>query len=163
MCRRILAFCRGSAFPPASPSPAPRAPRMRSPASAARPLILCPPGGEAEAIGADAARRLAARRGPCSAAADRLGVERIGELIAMPRAPLQRRFGETLLARLDQALGRAAEPFDPIVPEEPPSVLLRFLEPIATAEAIAEAAARRCAGSFPLLGRSRASASAASS
>ncbi len=58
----------------------------------------------------------------------------------MPRAPLQRRFGADLLARLDQALGRAAEPFDPIVPEEPPVVLLRFLEPIATAEAIAEAA-----------------------
>ena len=44
----------------------------------------------------------------------------------MPRAPLERRFGKTLLARLDQALGRAAEPFDPIVPEEPPSAILRF-------------------------------------
>ena len=58
----------------------------------------------------------------------RLGLERIGELIAMPRAPLQRRFGETLLTRLDQALGRTAEPFEPIVPEESPSVLLRFLD-----------------------------------
>jgi protein ImuB len=59
----------------------------------------------------------------------------------MPRAPLQRRFGKTLLARLDQALGRAAEPFDPIVPEAPPSAELRFAEPIATAEAIEAAMA----------------------
>ena len=78
---------------------------------------------------------------PALATARRLGLETIGQLIAMPRAPLQRRFGPDLLTRLDQALGRAAEPFDPIVPEEPPSVLLRFLEPIATPEAIAEATA----------------------
>ena len=57
----------------------------------------------------------------------------------MPRAPLHRRFGQDLLTRLDQALGRAPEPFDPIVPEEPPCAILRFLEPIATAEAIAQA------------------------
>jgi protein ImuB len=57
----------------------------------------------------------------------------------MPRPPLQRRFGGLLLKRLDQALGRVGEPFDPVVPEEPPAVLLRFLEPIATPEAIEEA------------------------
>jgi hypothetical protein len=65
------------------------------------------------------------------------------------RAPLR----QSLLRRLDQALGRAAEPFDPIVPEEPPSVLLRFLEPIATAEAIAEAMAASGAPADPLLPR----------
>ena len=59
----------------------------------------------------------------------------------MPRAPLQRRFGAELLTRLDQALGRAAEPIEPIVPEDPPSVLLRFVEPIAGAEAIEQAMA----------------------
>lgn len=73
------------------------------------------------------------------AALHRLGLATVGQLAAMPRAPLQRRFGPGLLTRLDQALGRIAEPLDPIVPEEPPSVELRFLEPIATAEAIAEA------------------------
>jgi protein ImuB len=72
--------------------------------------------------------------------AGRLGLERVGELLVMPRAPLQRRFGAELLTRLDQALGRAPEPFDPIVPAQPLSVLLRFMEPIATPEAIAEAA-----------------------
>jgi protein ImuB len=43
-----------------------------------------------------------------------------------------------LLARLDQALGRAGEPFDPLIPQEPPSATLRLAEPIATAEAIAQ-------------------------
>ena len=75
------------------------------------------------------------------AAARRLGLESIGQLVTMPRAPLQRRFGAALITRLDQALGRAVEPFDPIVPEAPPSTELRFLEPIATPEAIAEATA----------------------
>jgi len=83
--------------------------------------------------------------------ASRLGLERIGELLVMPRAPLQRRFGRELLTRLDQALGRAAEPFDPIVPEEPPSVLLRFMEPIASAEAIAEAVAEAVRRLVPML------------
>jgi protein ImuB len=101
----------------------------------AKPLILCPPGADAAAL---APLPLAALRlgEDVLGAARRLGVETVGELIAMPRAPLTRRFGKTLLVRLDQALGRAGEPFDPIVPEEPPGATLRFLEPIATAEAI---------------------------
>ena len=114
------------------------------------PLVLCPGGAEAEAI---AAMPLAALRlDPAQlATAHRLGVERIGELVAMPRAPLQRRFGSTLLLRLDQALGRAPEPFDPIVPEEPLSVLLRFVEPIATPESIAEASGEAVRRLVPML------------
>jgi protein ImuB len=102
-------------------------------------IILCPSGREADAL---APMPLAAFRldEDLLSRARRLGLERIGELLAMPRAPLQRRFGTVLLTRLDQALGRAPEPFDPIVPETPPSVLLRFMEPIAGAEAIEEAA-----------------------
>jgi protein ImuB len=103
-------------------------------------LIQCVEGEEAAAL---AALPLAALRleDEVLAAARRLGLETIGALAAMPRAPLQRRFGSSLLTRLDQALGRAAEPFDPIVPEDPPAILLRFVEPIATAEAIEEAMA----------------------
>jgi len=99
---------------------------------------LCPPGGEAAAL---APLPLAALRveEPVLAAARRLGLETIGDLLALPRAPLQRRFGRTLLTRLDQALGRAAEPLDPVVPEEPPAAMLRFAEPIATPEAIEKA------------------------
>jgi protein ImuB len=152
MCARILAFCRRLGFSARI--------AVAGTAGAAyalarfggeRPLILCPPGGEADAI---AAMPLAALRldADLLATADRLGVARIGELIAMPRAPLQRRFGAGLLTRLDQALGRAAEPFEPIVPEAPPAILLRFLEPIATAEAIGEAAGEAVRRLVPLLG-----------
>jgi protein ImuB len=100
-------------------------------------IFLCPSGREADAI---APLPLAELRIDVIVlnAARRLGLERIGELIAMPRGPLNRRFGKTLLTRLDQALGWAAEPFEPIVPEEPPSASLRFAEPIATAEAIGQ-------------------------
>ena len=65
-----------------------------------------------------------------------LGVATIGQLAAMPRAPLARRFGDALITRLDQASGRAAEPLDPVIPPEPIAVTQRFAEPIATAEAI---------------------------
>jgi protein ImuB len=151
MCRRILAFCRRLGFS-ARIAIAGTAGAAHALArfGMGRPLILCPPGGEAAAV---AAMPLAALRleEDVLAAADRLGVERIGELIAMPRGPLQRRFGAALLTRLDQALGRAAEPFDPIVPEAPLSILLRFLEPIATAEAIAEAGAEAVRRLIPQL------------
>ncbi len=69
----------------------------------------------------------------------RLGIDTIGKLASMPRAPLQRRFGPDLLLRLDQARGLAAEPLDPVFPAQPVSVRLRFVEPIATPEAIGQA------------------------
>ena len=135
MGERILAFCRRLGFRArlAVAGTAGTAHALARFGDA--PLAFCPAGGEAEAV---AALPLAALRlgEETLEAARRLGVERIGELADMPRAPLQRRFGSELLKRLDQALGRAAEPFDPIVPEAPPSVLLNFLEPIATPEAI---------------------------
>ncbi|MEA3054260.1 MAG: protein ImuB [Sphingomonadales bacterium] len=136
MCRRILAFCARAGF-------AARIAVAGTP-GAAHALArfgggpFCPPGGEAGAL---APLPLAALRvgEPVLAAARRLGLERIGDLLTLPRGPLQRRFGKTLLARLDQALGRAGEPIEPVVPEDPPEAILRFAEPIATAEAIAEA------------------------
>ena len=101
-------------------------------------IARCPNGAEAEAIAPFplAALRLSEES---LAAARRLGLETVGELFAMPRGPLQRRFGKALVARLDQALGRASEAIDPVVPEEPPSAVLRFAEPIASPEAIAQA------------------------
>ncbi len=66
----------------------------------------------------------------------RLGVETIGELVAMPRAPLARRFGKMLVLRIDQASGRIGEPLHPVIPPEHIAVIQRFAEPIATAEAI---------------------------
>ena len=67
----------------------------------------------------------------------RLGIDRIGELAAVPRGPLVRRFGRAVAERLDQAHGRIAEPIDPVVPAKPIAVTQRFAEPIATPEAIA--------------------------
>jgi len=153
MCARILAFCRRLGFTArigvAGTTGAAHALARFGP----EPLALCPGGREGDAL---ALMPLAALRldDKPLAAARRLGLERIGELVAMPRAPLQRRFGSTLLLRLDQALGRAPEPFDPIVPEEPPSVLLRFQEPIASPEAIAEACAEAARRLVPLLAES---------
>ncbi|WP_237219614.1 DNA polymerase Y family protein [Sphingomonas arenae] len=66
----------------------------------------------------------------------RLGVDTAGQLLAMPRAPLVRRFGKAIVLRLDQATGRVPEPFDPVVPPTTVTVEQRFAEPIATAEAI---------------------------
>jgi protein ImuB len=136
MCRRIVRFCARAGF-------AARIAVAGTPGAAfalARfgPGTICPAGGEPEAL---APLPLAALRveEPVLAAARRLGLESIGDLLPLPRGPLQRRFGKTLLARLDQALGRAGEPIEPVVPEEAPCAILRFAEPIATAEAIAEA------------------------
>ena len=46
-----------------------------------------------------------------------LGFTRIDDLLGQPRAPLARRFGPGLWRRIDQALGTAAEPIEPVRPE----------------------------------------------
>jgi protein ImuB len=66
-----------------------------------------------------------------------LGFERIGDLLAQPRAPLALRFGPELGLRLDQATGQIAEPIKPIRPEELIEVRRAFAEPIGAAETIA--------------------------
>ncbi|BCH27817.1 Y-family DNA polymerase [Mesorhizobium sp. L-8-3] len=66
-----------------------------------------------------------------------LGFERIGDLIAQPRAPLALRFGPQLGRRLDEALGHAAEPIAPIRPADLTEVRRAFAEPISAAETIA--------------------------
>jgi protein ImuB len=98
-------------------------------------VAICEPLSETEALAPlpvaalrlDASQRSAARR---------LGIERIGELLSMPRAPLARRFGASLLDRMDQALGRLGEPFDAFIPYDVPEEEMRFSEPIAGADAI---------------------------
>jgi protein ImuB len=66
-----------------------------------------------------------------------LGFERIGDLLAQPRAPLTLRFGPELGRRLDQATGEVAEPIEPIHPEELIEMRRAFAEPIGAAETIA--------------------------
>lgn len=67
----------------------------------------------------------------------RLGVETIGELAALPRAAMALRLGSEVGRRLDQAYGRAAEPFELV--EAPQLVRVRraFAEPIAAPETLA--------------------------
>ena len=72
----------------------------------------------------------------------RMGLRRIGDLAALPRAPIAARFGKILLDRLDQALGRLREPLSPGRPVPPLHVRLAFAEPIATNQDIAAAQRR---------------------
>lgn len=65
----------------------------------------------------------------------RFGLQTIGQLYALPRASLKRRFasreaGEAVLHRLDQALGRTPEPLTPLRPPPAYGEHLRCLEPI---------------------------------
>ncbi|MBU3078543.1 Y-family DNA polymerase [Sphingomonas quercus] len=141
LCRRILHLCRrlGLAAHIAVADTAAAA-RALAAFGAAR-LILCPPG---DAEQATAALPVAALRLPPETVAGlaRLGVESVGALGAMPRAPLARRFGRDTLAALDRLRGAMPDPIDPLVPAEAPRVMHRFAEPVLTAEGIADATAR---------------------
>ena len=68
---------------------------------------------------------------------DMLGFETIADLLRQPRAPLVHRFGRDLGRRLDQVLGEAAEPIDPVVLPDVIAVKRVFAEPIGAAETIA--------------------------
>jgi protein ImuB len=72
----------------------------------------------------------------------RVGLRRIGEVLAMPRDALARRFGEALGRRLDQALGALPEPLSPLGEVPARRVRLSFAEPIADPADLARAAER---------------------
>lgn len=78
--------------------------------------------------------------------ASRLGLKRIGQLYGVARESLARRFrsdalAETLLARLDAALGRQAEPRAGLAGSPQRAVMRSFAEPLISAEGIAHAVA----------------------
>lgn len=137
LCRRIVGFCRRAGFTA-------RIAVADTPGAAhavarhgAEPISLVPSAKTAEAL---LPLPLAAIRIPGDAltAARRFGLERVGDLISMPRGPLARRLGLVTVERLDQALGRKPEPIVPLVDEEPPAVERRLLEPIGAAEQIGQ-------------------------
>jgi nucleotidyltransferase/DNA polymerase involved in DNA repair len=66
-----------------------------------------------------------------------LGFQRIGDLLAQPRAPLTLRFGPELGRRLDQALGQGERADRSGRPAELIEVRRAFAEPIGAAETIA--------------------------
>ncbi len=102
----------------------------------ARPTVVVPPRGSLEALNPLPVEALRLPRdiveGPRT-----VGFDRIGDLLAQPRAPLALRFGPEIGRRLDQALGRLAEPILPVQPPELVSTTRAFAEPIAAAETIA--------------------------
>jgi protein ImuB len=59
-----------------------------------------------------------------------VGLKRVGDLVDLPRAPLAARFGEILVRRLDQALGRQDEPITPRLPLPSYVAEQRFPDPI---------------------------------
>jgi protein ImuB len=102
---------------------------------------VVPPGGAERAL---ADLPVAALRLSPAAAAGlmRLGLKRVGDLYAKPRAPVTLRFGDEVMLRLGQALGRIAEPLSPSRPPPRFRVRLAFAEPIGLADDIAAALRR---------------------
>lgn len=85
----------------------------------------------------------ALRLDPATAAGlRRVGLARIGEVAAMPRDALARRFGAAVARRLDQAEGAAPEPLSPLGETPARRVRLSFAEPLADPADLARAAAR---------------------
>src|SRR5258705_7408150 len=108
---------------------------------AARPVPVVPPGESARAV---LSLPIAALRLPRDLVADLrvLGFERIGELAEKPRAPLSLRFGPALGRCLDQAMGRASQPIDPLRSGDLIEVRRNFAEPIPAAATIARYTAK---------------------
>lgn len=102
-----------------------------------RDILLLDSGTEATAL---AELPVAALRLEVAAltAAARFGLERVADLIRLPRGPMAKRLGLDAVTRLDQALGHVAEPITPVVPFEAPEMSRRLLEPISTPESITQ-------------------------
>ncbi len=82
----------------------------------------------------------ALRIGETAAKLRRFGLTRIGDLQALPRASLAKRFGLDLVRRLDQASGRERESLIPLSPQADLRARVRFPEPLQTLDAITAAA-----------------------
>jgi protein ImuB len=74
--------------------------------------------------------------GETRAGLESVGLRTVGSILAMPRAPLARRFGGTLMTRLDHALGRIEEAITPRRPVVLLSAERHFPEPLCLADDI---------------------------
>jgi len=83
----------------------------------------------------------------------RVGLKRVGDLYPMPRDTLARRFGESVVQRLDQALDDRPEPLSPLGEAPTRRVRLSFAEPIADPADLLRAAERLVADLVPRLAR----------
>lgn len=106
--------------------------------------IIAPEGGQAALLSPLPPQAL--RIEPEAAAQiARLGLRTIGQLMALPRAPLARRFGQPTLERLDQALGRTKEALVFRRPASPWVARRAFAEPISAPDDMARVAHDICA------------------
>ena len=81
-------------------------------------------------------------QGEWLAALEKMGIATIGALLAQPRAGLTQRFGHALCERLDQALGRLADPRIWVVPPECFAANIELPAEVSQAEALVFAARR---------------------
>jgi protein ImuB len=88
----------------------------------------------------------------CAEDLHHLGIERIGELVALPRSSLPARFGKELLLRLDEAMGRTPEPLNFLGHESPVRVREDFEGPLSAPESIEAALDRLIARMVAELG-----------
>jgi len=105
---------------------------------------IAPPGGQAPLL---APLPVAALRLDETAQAQlpRLGLFQVGQLLALPRAQLARRFGLSAMMRIDQALGEAREALAFRRPVTPWFDRLGFFEPISALSDLERAAGDICA------------------
>ena len=75
--------------------------------------------------------------GPDADQIARLGLTTVGQLMGLPRVQLTRRFGPSIVRRLDEALGRCEEALSFRRPPSPWLARLAFVEPISTPEDLA--------------------------
>ena len=66
----------------------------------------------------------------------RAGLRRVGDVARLPRSAIASRFGESLVAALDQLLQAAPEPLNPLLPAAPVTAQRRFAQPVASHEAV---------------------------
>ncbi|PZR18134.1 MAG: hypothetical protein DI532_02255 [Azospirillum brasilense] len=96
---------------------------------------IVPPGGERQAIAPLPLTVLPVEEAVATELR-RLGLWRVGEVLAQPRIPLARRFGPALTALLDGVTGRARRPIRPVRPPPDLAVVRDLPEPIVTRAAI---------------------------
>lgn len=136
-CRRLRAFCRRAGFTSRlavadTPGAAHAVARF-----GAKDITIIQRGKTIDALSPLPIAALRLGEGALSAAR-RFGFERIADVLPVARAPLARRLGLPAIERLDQAIGSVAEPITPREDPTVPMVERRLLEPIGTAEAIAQ-------------------------
>ncbi|MEQ1951609.1 DNA polymerase Y family protein [Mesorhizobium sp. CN2-181] len=123
--------------------------------------LIVAPGQEEELISPLPLSALRIDPGICGSL-ESVGLRTVGAVMAAPRAPLTRRFGPTLLLRLDQALGQLEEAISPRLPVAALSVERHLAEPIILtddielltkmlAESLKAGLERRCEGARSLM------------